>query len=259
MRPASAQTNEQPSAGLPSILRVPKNGTDGIKGLSLQSKLARLQPLERIAGPRKIVKSSVDDFVSKMSSESQKQDATGEGIVFQADGIEKTSLIEHEWPLQQKLYDFLISVAERNKFHLGYAGDVVVLCSDDRFLELEALQAAKVLRAKVIAGGEWQSPSKEMKAAISEFLPLIQRWSAIAWNVDGEFVFEHKPFSCVVARVEAKEILLLEEKSVKAGKVVRNYLIPLKQAKLIAEGFFDDGVTFIQFADDFIDPPVFEK
>ena len=225
----------------------------------MQNKLARLQPLVKIAEPREVVKSSVDDFISKMNSESRKQDATGEGIVFQADGIEKSSLIEYEWPLQQKLYDFLISVAERNKFHLGYAGDVVVLCSDDRFLELEALRAAKVLRAKVIAGGEWQSPSKEMKEAIKDFLPLIQQWSAIAWNVDGEFVFEHKPFSCVVARVEAKEILLLEERRVQAGRAIRNYLIPLKQAKLIAEGFFDDGVTFIQFADDIIEPSVFEK
>lgn len=219
----------------------------------------RLQPLEKASGPLTMEKSSIGDFIGKMNSEARKQDVKTEGIVFLADGIDSTMEIEHEWPVRGKLNDFLFGVAKHNKFYVYSAEQTVLLCSEQRFLELDALAGARQFRAKVMAGGQWQWPTKEMKTAIKNFLPLIQQWSDIAWDSNKEFVFESKPFSCMVVSEQPQEILLIEKRVEKEEKVLRHYLIPLKQANLIAEGFFDDNMTFIQFADEALNPSPFAK
>ena len=228
----------------PSVLTV--NSLRNEVEPSVKKRLLRLHALSEGESPKTIV-GSAEDFLNKVMLESKKQDMEGVGLKFELKGIEPTFEIVFDWPPVHKLNDFLLSTAERNKINFICSGGIVYLCDEEGASKIIALEDAIQLRGKIVAGGQWMRVPEELKILLKNALTSASQ--AHEWDQNGEFEYQQKGMKCIFAVENSKEVWITDEVKHKPYKVIRHYLLPIKQAMLAATGSFDSVETFIQYTD----------
>ena len=228
---AKAQEFNRLDKFYPSILTV--NSLKDEVEPSVKKRLLRLHALSESEAPKTTV-GSAKDFLNKIMLESKKQDMEGVGLKFELKGIEPTFEIVCDWPPVHKLNDFLLSTAERNKLYFVCSGGIVYLCDEENASKLIALEDAIRLRSQIVAGGQWMRVPEKLKILLKNALASVSQ--AHEWDQNGEFEIQQKDMKCIFSVDNSKEVWITDEVKHKPYKVIRHYLLPIKQAMLAADG-----------------------